>query len=53
MARVSDLANGNTVKVVPIHAELTTSEAADLPNLSRPHLVKLHETGALPLHKAG
>ena len=47
---LSELAEGNAVKVVPIHAELTTQEAADV---SRPHLVKLLESGALAFHKTG
>lgn len=50
---LSELAEGNAVKVVPIHAELTTQEAADLINVSRPHLVKLLESDALPFHKTG
>ncbi|MCO8588998.1 helix-turn-helix domain-containing protein [Burkholderia multivorans] len=50
---LAELADGNAVKVVPVHAELTTQEAADLLNVSRPHLIKLLEANALPYHRTG
>ena len=50
---LSELSTGNAVRVVPVHVELTTQEAADLLNVSRPHLLKLLEDGVFPYHKTG
>lgn len=50
---LAELADGNAVQVVPVHAELTTQEAADLLNVSRPHIIKLLADGVLPFHKTG
>jgi excisionase family DNA binding protein len=48
-----EMANGNTVRVIPGHVELTTGEAAELLNVSRPFVVKLLDEGQIPSHRVG
>jgi 3,4-dihydroxy 2-butanone 4-phosphate synthase / GTP cyclohydrolase II len=50
---LQQMARGNVVAITPIEAELTTQEAAEILGVSRPHLVKLLEAGALPFRMVG
>jgi excisionase family DNA binding protein len=53
MQAAHELLVGNRVSVIPIGAELTTQQAAEFLNMSRPFLVQLLEAGAMPYHMVG
>jgi len=50
---LSEMGKGNAISLIPIHQEISTQEAANLLNVSRPHLVGLLEDNKIPFRKVG
>ncbi len=44
---------GNAVQITSLQPEISTQQAADLLNVTRPYIVKLTEEGAIPSRKIG
>jgi len=50
---LSNMSEGKSITIIPTDSEVSTQQAADMLNVSRPHLVKLLENNIIPFKKVG
>lgn len=50
---LKEMSQGKPISIVPVATEVTTQAAAEILGCSRPHIVKLLETGKIPFTKVG
>jgi excisionase family DNA binding protein len=50
---LAEMAKGNAVALIPVHAELSTQQAAQILNVSRPFLIEQLEKGVISYRKVG
>ncbi|MEO7714770.1 MAG: helix-turn-helix domain-containing protein [Capsulimonas sp.] len=50
---LDETASGRTISISRVESDMTTSEAADYLNVSRPYLTSLLQQGKIPFHQVG
>ncbi len=50
---LSNMAEGKSITLMPTDTEISTQQAAEILNVSRPHIIKLLEKGDIPYKKVG